>query len=63
MVRRISFFSGLLLGGGLCAGLLGAVLVHLFTGKLISLQVGSRGIKVQVNDLALREVSPREASR
>jgi len=62
-VRRISFFSGLLLGGGLCALVLGTVLVHLFTGKLISLQVGSQGIQVQLNDLSLHRAMPGEASR
>jgi len=62
-VRRISFFSGLLLGGGLCALVLGTALVHLFTGKLISLQVGSQGIQVQLNDLSLHKGSSGEASR
>ena len=62
-MRRISFFSGLLLGGGLCALVLGTALVHLFTGKLISLQVGSQGVQVQLNDLSLHKAAPREASR
>ncbi len=60
MVRRLSFLGGLLLGSALCAWFLGAALVFLFTGKLISLQTGSQGVKVRLNDLSLHEVWSRE---
>jgi hypothetical protein len=60
MARRISFLVGLLLGSSLCAWLLGAVLVYLFTGQVLSLQTGSGGIKIRLQDLSFSEVLPRE---
>ena len=38
-MRRFAFVSGLILGGGVSAWLLGAALCYLFTGKLPSIQV------------------------
>jgi hypothetical protein len=38
-MRRFAFVSGLILGGGVSAWLLGSVLCYLFTGKLPSIQV------------------------
>ena len=55
MIRRISFLSGLLLGSALCAGILGAALIYLFTGKVVSLQTGAEGFRLKLNDLALYE--------
>ncbi len=60
MIRRISFLGGLLLGSGLCAWFLGAALVYVFTGRLLSLQTGSEGIRLKLHELALRESLPRE---
>jgi len=58
MVRRISFLSGLLLGSALCGWFLGGALVYVFTGQAISLWTGPEGVRVRLNDLALREVLP-----
>ena len=38
-MRRFAFVSGLILGGGVSAWLLGSALCYLFTGKLPSIQV------------------------
>ena len=38
-MRRFAFVSGLILGGGVTAWLLGSALCYLFTGKLPSIQV------------------------
>ena len=38
-MRRFAFVSGLILGGGVTAWLLGSALCYLFTGKLLSIQV------------------------
>ena len=40
MIRRIAFISGLILGSGLSALVLGSVLLYLFTGKLPALHAG-----------------------
>lgn len=46
MIRRIAFVSGLVLGSGICAFALGAMLTYLFTGQVISISMGEgRGIK------------------
>jgi len=42
-MRRIAFLSGLILGGGVCAWILGSALCFLFTGKLPAIQVGEGG--------------------
>ena len=60
MVRRVSFLSGLLLGSGLCAFLLGAALVHLFTGEFVSIVSGPEGVRLKLNDLAFQEVARGE---
>jgi hypothetical protein len=60
MARRLSFLIGLLLGSGLCAWLLGAALVYLFTGKLLSLQAGPEGIQLTLQDPTYYEVVPGE---
>jgi hypothetical protein len=56
MARRLSFLIGLLLGSGFCAWFLGAALVYLFTGKLLSLQSGPQGIQLQLQDPTYYEV-------
>ena len=56
MVRRLAFLIGLLLGSGVCAWFLGAALVYLFTGKLLSLQTGPEGIQLQLEDPTYYEV-------
>ena len=38
-MRRFAFVSGLILGGGLTAWLLGSALCYLFTGKLPSIEI------------------------
>jgi hypothetical protein len=38
-MRRFAFVSGLILGGGVSAWLLGSALCYLFTGKLPSIEV------------------------
>ena len=38
-MRRFAFVSGLILGGGVSAWLLGSALCYLFTGKLLSIQM------------------------
>ena len=38
-MRRFAFVSGLILGGGVTAWLLGSALCYLFTGKLPSIQM------------------------
>ena len=55
MFRRISFLGGLLLGSALCAWVLGAALIYLFTGKVVSLYTGAEGFRLRLNDLTLRE--------
>ncbi|HUT18745.1 MAG TPA: hypothetical protein VM366_06255 [Anaerolineae bacterium] len=60
MARRLSFLTGLLLGSGLCAWFLGAALIYLFTGKLLSLQTGHEGIQLKLQDPTYYEVVPRE---
>ncbi len=58
MVRRIAFVSGLLLGSGVCAFTLGAVLTYLFTGKVLAIS-SSRGHGIRatlVDTHALREM-------
>jgi hypothetical protein len=60
MARRLSFLIGLLLGSGLCAWFVGAALIYLFTGKLLSLQTGPEGIHVNLHDPAYYEVVPAE---
>lgn len=63
MVRRIAFFSGLALGSGVCAWLLGSALTYLFTGKMPALRLGGeKGISlemVEVNTLHETPVIPR----
>ena len=39
-MRRFAFVSGLVLGGGVTACLLGSAICFLFTGKLPSIQIG-----------------------
>lgn len=39
-MRRFAFVSGLILGGGLVAWLLGSAFCYLFTGKLPAFQIG-----------------------
>ena len=56
MARRLSFLIGLLLGSGICAWFLGAALVYLFTGKLLSLQSGPEGIRLHLHDPTYYEV-------
>jgi hypothetical protein len=56
MARRLAFLIGLLLGSGVCAWFLGAALVYLFTGKLLSLQTGPEGIQLQLQDPTTYEV-------
>jgi hypothetical protein len=60
MARRLSFLTGLLLGSGLCAWFLGAALIYLFTGKLLSLQTGPEGIQLKLQDPTYYEVVSRE---
>jgi hypothetical protein len=60
MLRRLSFLIGLLLGSGICGWFLGAALIYLFTGKLLSLQTGPRGIQPQLQDPTYYEVVPGE---
>ena len=36
-MRRIAFFSGLILGSSVCAWILGFILIHLYTGKILAL--------------------------
>lgn len=58
MVRRIAFIGGLLLGSGICALTLGAVLTFLFTGKVLAIssdqEHGIRAILVDAH--VLREM-------
>ncbi len=52
MVRRIAFIGGLILGSGLSAFALGAVLVYLFTGKAIAfVSSPEQGLQVRLIDL------------
>lgn len=37
-MRRIAFFSGLVLGSGVCAWILGSALTYLYTGKFPAIQ-------------------------
>ena len=60
MARRLSFLIGLLLGSGICAWFLGAALVYLFTGQLLSLDTGPDGIRLQLQDPTYYEVLRRE---
>ena len=60
MVRRVSFLSGLLLGSGLCAFFLGAALIYVFTGKVVSIVTGPEGTRLKLNDLALQEIAGKK---
>ena len=60
MVRRLSFLTGLLVGSGLCAWLLGTALIYLFTGKILSVQTGEHGIQFALHDRAYGVIVPRE---
>jgi hypothetical protein len=60
MVRRVSFLSGLLLGSGLCAFFLGAALIHLFTGQVVSIVSSSEGVRLKLNGLAFQETARGE---
>jgi hypothetical protein len=42
-MRRVAFFGGLILGGGIAAWVLGSVMAFLFTGKLPSIQANVGG--------------------
>jgi hypothetical protein len=56
----MSFITGLLVGSCLCAWFLGAALVYLFTGKVLSVQSRADGIKLKLQDLAFYELVPKE---
>ena len=59
MIRRISFVSGLILGSGICAFTLGAVLTYLFTGKVISISTSKEhGLKVNLFDMQTLHETP-----
>jgi hypothetical protein len=59
MVRRGAFLSGLILGSSVCAWILGFVLIHLYTGKILALRLGGDTVlDLQLLDLSMREVSP-----
>ena len=60
MVRRASFLSGLLLGSGLCAFMLGAALIYFLTGKFVSIATGPQGVQLRLSDLALEEVAGKK---
>ena len=60
MVRRLSFLTGLLMGSGLCAWLLGTTLIYLFTGKVMSVRVGQDGVQFDLHDRAYGVIVPRE---
>ena len=60
MVRRLSFLTGLLVGSGLCAWLLGTALIYLFTGKVLSIGIGQEGIQFALHDRAYGVIVPRE---
>jgi hypothetical protein len=60
MIRKMSFITGLLVGSCLCAWFLGAALVYLFTGKVLSVQSRADGIKLKLQDLAFYKLVPKE---
>ena len=60
MVRRLSFLTGLLVGSGLCAWLLGTALIYLFTGKILSVEIGQDGVQFALHDQAYGVIVPRE---
>ena len=64
MLRRSAFLSGLILGSSLCAWILGFILIHLFTGKVLALRLGGEKVlDLQLLDLSMREVSPLSRER
>jgi hypothetical protein len=60
MIRKMSFLTGLVVGSCVCAWFLGAALVYLFTGKVLSVQSRADGIKLKLQDLAFYELVPKE---
>jgi hypothetical protein len=42
-MRRIAFFSGLILGSSVCAWMLGSALTYLYTGKVPAIQTSEGG--------------------
>ena len=55
MIRRIAFFSGLVLGSGFCAWVLGSALIFFFTGKMPAIVVDkARGISVKLFDFTYK---------
>ena len=59
MIRRIAFVSGLILGSGICAFTLGAVLTYLFTGQVVSISTSKeQGIKVNLFDMHTLQEAP-----
>ena len=63
-MRRFAFVSGLILGGGVSAWLLGSALCYLFTGKLPSIQVDqNRRPRLALVDAGRLYESPPAASQ
>ena len=63
MIRRIAFVSGLVLGSGICAFTLGAVLTYLFTGQVISISTSKeQGIRVNLFDMHTLQEAPATLS-
>jgi hypothetical protein len=59
MVRRGAFLSGLALGSGLCAWLLGSALTYLLTGKLPCIRLGEeKGLSLELVDVATLHEAP-----
>jgi hypothetical protein len=66
-MRRIAFFSGLVLGSGVCAWILGAALTYLYTGKFPAIQTVEGGqLRLGLVDLSTlyetQEIVPETAA-
>ena len=51
MVRRIAFLSGLILGSGLLSWILGSALTFLLTGRIPSLRLDGRQVRLELIDI------------
>ncbi|MBN1582930.1 MAG: hypothetical protein JXA89_19625 [Anaerolineae bacterium] len=64
MIRRIAFTSGLVLGSGICAFTLGAVLIFLFTGQVVAISASKeQGIKVNLFDMHTLQETPASLAK
>jgi hypothetical protein len=59
MIRRIAFVSGLVLGSGISAFMLGSILTFLFTGKVMAVSASKgQGLRMSLLDTHTLQETP-----